>query len=239
VPSEHSSTKGVLDVLPPRVLIADDEAALRNLIRNILTDYGCATVEAVDGADAIERLKTEHVDAILLDLRMPNVDGWGVLEFVRGLEAPPRVVIVSGLDEVIPPGHLNQYVSGVITKPFAIAQLLKTLELAWSRPAVVPQAGSRNAPRRTFVAETTLLSETGQPLAIGQLQEVSEGGFRVELSLRLQAGDPVRITFKVPGRAEPVEFRGRVKWHQGAALGAEIEHISEADTELLRRLLSA
>ena len=220
------------------VLIAEDEPPLRQLSRDILTDHGYATVEVADGVEAIAQLKTVEVGAVLLDLKMPNVDGWGVLEFVRTMESPPPVILVTGLSEVIPPGHLNQYVAGIVTKPFAITQLLKTLELAFSRSSRVPPSGSRKAARRTFVVETTLLSETGQPMAIGQLQEISDGGFRVELALRLEPNDPVRLSFHVPGRPQPVELRGRVRWYAGGALGAELAEVSDVDAALLAELVA-
>jgi CheY-like chemotaxis protein len=224
-------------MVPPKILVADDEPSLRRLCNDILTDHGYTVVEAADGVEAIATLKSQHLDAILLDINMPRVDGWGVLEFVRTMDVPPAVVLVTGMDEIVPPGHLNQYVSGVVSKPFAITQLLKTLELARSRPALIPALGPRGSVRRTFVVETTLLSEAGHPLAIGQLQEISAGGFRVEFSLRLQEGDPVRLVFQLPGRLQPVELRGRVRWHQGDAVGAEIEQVSDGDAAVLRDLI--
>jgi hypothetical protein len=159
-----------------------------------------------------------------------------VLDYVRTMPDPPPVILVTGVAEIVPPGPLNRYVAGIVTKPFAVSQLLKTIELAVSRLSEARVPEERKAPRRTFVVQTTLLSEAGQPLAIAQLEELSPNGFRLELEVRVQEGDPIRVAFRVPGREQPVELRGRVKWRDADALGAVIEDVSDIDAALLREL---
>jgi len=219
------------------LLIAEDEASIRRLTTDICTSAGHRVTQAADGAQAIERLKAARPDAVLLDIKMPNVDGWGVLDYVRTMADPPPVILVTGVTEVVPPGQLNAYVAGIVTKPFAVTQLLKTIELALSRPLGSRTPEARREPRRTFVVQTTLLSEAGQPLAIGHIEELSPRGFRLDLSIVVREGDAIRVAFQVPGREQSVELKGRVKWRDAGMLGAEIEDVSETDAALLRELL--
>ncbi len=219
-----------------RVLVVEDDAMMRQLEQSILEQAGYAVDQAEDGDVAIEWLRKNRPDLVLLDVLMPRVDGWGVLEHVRTMAAPPPVVLVSGLHEILPPGHLNPFVTGYVCKPFDIGQLIKTCAGAIVAEPVIPAGGSRREPRKTFLVETTLLSETGIPLAQGQLVQLSPGGFRVEVGVAIEPGDAVRIAFRLPGRDEPLRLTGRVRWRTEFTLGAEIDDVPSADVSLLKQL---
>ena len=78
------------------VLIVDDDAALRESIAETLTDLGHAPIEAVDGRAALARLRQPGIDAVLLDLRMPGLDGMEVLRRLRAQpESPPIAVLTA------------------------------------------------------------------------------------------------------------------------------------------------
>jgi len=218
-----------------QILVVEDEPMMRQLEQSILEQAGYHVEQAEDGDVAVERLKTLQPDLILLDVLMPRLDGWGVLEHVRQMKNPPPVVLVSGMHEILPPGHLNPYVTGYVCKPFDIGQLLKTCAGALAA-SMVEAGGSRKEARRTFLVETTLLSESGIPLAQGQLVQLSRGGFRVELGVALEPGDAVRIAFRLPGREEPLRVTGRVRWRTEFTLGAEIDDVPVKDEALLRQL---
>ena len=76
---------------PRRVLIADDNPAMRQSLREILSYEGYEAVEAVDGGDALELLTKGLIDILLLDLAMPKLSG---IELLQQLEVPPPVVII-------------------------------------------------------------------------------------------------------------------------------------------------
>jgi len=120
-----------------------------------------------------------------------------------------------------------------------VTQLVRTCEVALSAPRIIPAERSRKEPRRTFLVETTLVSETGLPLATAQLLQVSRGGFRVEIAIPLQTGDAVRVSFRIPGRSEPLTLRGRVRWRQDFTLGAQIDNLSSEEETLLRSLVES
>ena len=66
--------------MPTRVLVVDDEAAIRLLCRVNLEAEGVEVIEAADGASGLERARCERPDVVLLDVMMPGLDGWRVAE---------------------------------------------------------------------------------------------------------------------------------------------------------------
>lgn len=64
----------------PRVLVIDDDFSIRRLLNFVLEDEGYIVDSAVEGEAALERIRQQHPDLILLDMKMPGMDGW---EFVR------------------------------------------------------------------------------------------------------------------------------------------------------------
>lgn len=78
-----------------RVLIVDDEPDILLMMRVNLEAQGYETAMAADGETALQRVGEEHFDLMLLDVMMPVMDGWGVLDNLPHFENPPRVVVVS------------------------------------------------------------------------------------------------------------------------------------------------
>lgn len=66
-----------------RVLIAEDRAGSRELIRTVLEDHGCEVIEAADGGEAVAQAERYVPDLVVLDLGMPVLDGYGVLAHLR------------------------------------------------------------------------------------------------------------------------------------------------------------
>jgi CheY-like chemotaxis protein len=107
------------------VLVVDDDAPIRLFESAVLKDAGYAVSQARDGAAAIEQISKAPPDLVVLDIRMPGIDGWGVLEHIAQMPAPPRVVIVSGVSDLEAPQHLATHVDNTLAKPFAAPDLLK------------------------------------------------------------------------------------------------------------------
>ena len=78
-----------------RVLVVDDEDAIRNLVCQILQMEGFEVDSAVDGEKCLDKVCAFHPDVMVLDLMMPVLDGWGVLERLRGVKPHPAVVVLS------------------------------------------------------------------------------------------------------------------------------------------------
>jgi twitching motility two-component system response regulator PilG len=114
-----------------KILVVDDSATVRKLISGKLEKSGHEVVCAVDGIDALEKIKEFVPDLILLDIMMPQLDGYQVCKLIRGNAATKDVpiVMISGKD-----GFFDKVrgrmagTTGYITKPFGPETLMKTVE---------------------------------------------------------------------------------------------------------------
>jgi DNA-binding NtrC family response regulator len=78
-----------------RILIVDDDAGLRASLNEALADFGHSAEDAPDGAAGLARIRQGGIDAVLLDLRMPGMDGLAVLRALAGTKAPPIAVLTA------------------------------------------------------------------------------------------------------------------------------------------------
>jgi DNA-binding NtrC family response regulator len=83
--------------MPPSILIVDDDIAIREALSEALTDLGHTPWAVADGAAALSWLAQHRADAVLLDLRMPGLDGMEVLRRIRGQIDPPPVAVLTAL----------------------------------------------------------------------------------------------------------------------------------------------
>ncbi|MGI4950889.1 MAG: sigma-54-dependent transcriptional regulator [Janthinobacterium lividum] len=79
------------------ILIVDDDRALRRAVVTAVADLGHSPVEAADGLAALAWLAAHSADAVLLDLRMPGLDGMDVLRRIRAMPAPPPVAVITAV----------------------------------------------------------------------------------------------------------------------------------------------
>jgi CheY-like chemotaxis protein len=79
-----------------RILVIDDDAFYRRLIRHILEDKGHQVIEAQDGAEGLEMYKMYKPALVLTDMRMPGMDGAEVIRSIREMERQARIIAVSG-----------------------------------------------------------------------------------------------------------------------------------------------
>ena len=114
--------------VPKNVLIVDDDAPTRLLEVVVLRGAGYVVSQARTGEAAIEELEKKTPDLVLLDLKLPGIDGWGVLEHIVGMAPTPLVIVVTGAHGVRAPDHLKAYVECVLAKPFEPRDLLATCE---------------------------------------------------------------------------------------------------------------
>jgi len=84
----------------PRVLIVDDDASVRDAIRMILEYDGYETASARDAASGLAELEARRPDVVLLDIKMPGIDGMEALDRIQQMEAPPPVLMISGHGDI-------------------------------------------------------------------------------------------------------------------------------------------
>jgi len=111
---------------PKRILVVDDERDLRTFVAGIFGDLGYVVECAEDGAEALAKMESTPPDLVVLDLMMPILDGWGVLDRLRAMTRHPPVVILSAYADC--PRAISAGAAGCISKPFRLKDLVGTCE---------------------------------------------------------------------------------------------------------------
>ena len=124
-----------------RILVVEDEQAMREIIRDYLAAHGMECDLARDGQEALELLEEQDYDAVVLDVLMPRLDGFGVCRAVRRRSAVPILFLTAlGSEEDM----LRGYALGAddyVTKPFSLAVLLAKLQALIRRSRGERKAG--------------------------------------------------------------------------------------------------
>ena len=111
------------------ILVVEDEPQLQAFMRWQLEAAGFATSAAADGYEALEIIEAGKPDLVLLDLMMPYMDGWAVLEELRQWSAMPPVIVTSALGlNAQRQRALGSGASGYLVKPFLPEQLVGEIE---------------------------------------------------------------------------------------------------------------
>ena len=138
----------------PRILIADDEAPARQRLRDLLDEcretFPLAIVdEARTGREALEVVTREKVDVVLLDIRMPDMDGMEAARHLAGMEQPPSIIFTTAFDSyAIKAFEVNAI--DYLLKPIRRERLLTALGKTRASPPVSREAldAAANLPRR-------------------------------------------------------------------------------------------
>ena len=110
------------------VLVVDDELSIRVLVRMILEDEGYEVLEAETGRQGLELVEQASPDLVLLDIRLPDMDGWEVLRSLHERPSGPRVVIMSAhSSEPTLERAQREGITGYVIKPFKHSELLEVV----------------------------------------------------------------------------------------------------------------
>ncbi len=133
---------------PTRALLVEDDLNIVDLIRSNLAVRGFDTVLSTDGTDAIRLLETENPDIVLLDLMLPEADGFDLCRQIRERSNAAVIVVSARGGERDKITALNMGADDYMTKPFSVEELLAriTATLRRTRPAVI-DAGAGDASR--------------------------------------------------------------------------------------------
>lgn len=108
-------------MMPKTIMMVDDSPSMRMLLRAALTDLGYAVSEAEDGIAALEKFEYENPDLLITDINMPRMDGFGLIEAVRGkpaLGSLPILVLTTESSDEKKQRARQAGATGWIVKPF-------------------------------------------------------------------------------------------------------------------------
>jgi DNA-binding response OmpR family regulator len=119
------------------ILIADDDTDVRRLIVTLLERAGFRAIEAADGREALRLLYAQRPAAVVLDVTMPALDGWQVLERIRDVSDVPVLMLTAQGEELHRVRGLRAGADDYVAKPFGRQELLARIE------ALLRRAGER------------------------------------------------------------------------------------------------
>ena len=111
-----------------RVLVVDDEKAIRNFLKTSLSSYGYSVFEAATGKEALNQSVDVHPDVVILDLGLPDLDGADVIIRIRERTKTPIIILSVRDDPSEKIAALDAGADDYLTKPFSIGELLARLK---------------------------------------------------------------------------------------------------------------
>jgi DNA-binding NtrC family response regulator len=145
------------------VLVADDESDFRMILQSFLESEGHTVTTAEDGADAINKLNEKPFDLVLLDIRMPRVDGIEVLQFIKQQYVDTQVIILTAVNDVrIAVECMRLGAFHFLTKPYTVDELQSLVNRALEK---------RSLTIELKVMKSTISRLAGSSTLIGQSKE--------------------------------------------------------------------
>ncbi len=194
-----------------RVMIVEDEEAVREVFRDFLAGLGHEPIAVATAEDALEKLVGEQPDAILLDIRLPGMSGLDFLELPAVQESGVPIVAVSGVaTEAQARECLKRGALDFIHKPVSLDRLSAVLAyvepFARARQQEQHERGPdrRPEPRATVELPVRLVTEKGVPWE-STCTELSATGMKVVTRARLRPGHAVKVAFTPAGGGEPLD----------------------------------
>jgi two-component system, OmpR family, response regulator len=166
-----------------RLLVVDDEATILELLAGSLRFAGFEVVTAASGAEAVRAAATTRPDLILLDVMMPDGDGFEVVRHMRSIDADVPVIFLTAREEVRM--RINGFALGAddyITKPFSLDEVLARIR------AVLKRTGQNTPPSRLRVADLELDEDLHEVRRGGTLVPLTPTEYRLLRFLMVNAG---------------------------------------------------
>jgi two-component system KDP operon response regulator KdpE len=151
------------------VLVVDDEQRMINFMRMNLELEGCRVITAINGREALDRVREEMPDVVLLDIMMPGMDGFETLRRLRQFSQVPVLILTARADEEDRIKGLELGADDYISKPFSHRELISRIRAVLRRHYTLPPA-----PQTTVVVDDRLTIDFAR-------REVLVNGERVNL----------------------------------------------------------
>ncbi len=146
-----------------RVLIADDDGVTLMVLRKTLTEMGHQVVaEAADGQQAVALVKQHAPDMVILDIRMPQMDGLATCRAIQAINATPVIILSAHSEAGLGSEAASAGADAYLVKPFTAAQLGPAIELALANKQKISQMNEQLETRKLVErAKGILMRETG------------------------------------------------------------------------------
>jgi two-component system KDP operon response regulator KdpE len=201
------------------ILVVDDEPQLRRAMKATLTDLGYSVIEAKTGEEALEMLRGESPDLILLDLNMPGIGGLETCRAIRETSDVPIIVLSVRNTERDKVQVLDAGADDYVTKPFGIQELLARIRVAMRR---MPSSG-----------------ESPERVAVSPELEIDFGGRRVILqgrAVRLTPKEFDLLRFLVEHADKAIPHRKLLQIVWGPDYGDEVEYLRVVVNQLRKKI---
>ena len=130
------------------ILVVEDDQAIRRLVTMVLKREGYQVEVAVDGVEAVLKLGVCEFDVIVLDLMMPNLDGFTFLETlsVHDPERLKKIIVTSAASPAVILARMKGIAFDLLPKPFDIAELLERVRICIANQKAEADAGTTTPP---------------------------------------------------------------------------------------------
>ena len=147
--------------VPTSILAVDDEAPLLQAVKGVLEQEGYLVQTAQDGVTAINCIQSSPFDVVLLDVKMPRVDGIEVLRFIKEHYLDTQVIMLTGVSDVRTAVECMQVGAfHYITKPYSIEELLTIVERALERKKLVQQNKAMKSELERHTLSSQIVSQS-------------------------------------------------------------------------------
>jgi two-component system, chemotaxis family, chemotaxis protein CheY len=176
------------------ILIVDDSPSVRGVLEAALTDAGATTWLSEDGEAAVALLETRVPELILLDLVMPRLNGWGVIERLRQTPRLARIPVIletSAEDYSAFDRARRDGVAAFISKPFRLNEVIETCRRVFD--GARPLQGRKAAGEGDAAYPVEVRGADGRLLVNGDLVDVDANGAQVEVATPIPLGSLVSL----------------------------------------------
>jgi response regulator NasT len=167
-----------------RILIADDEAVIRMGLKSLVTSLGYQVIDtAANGPDALEKTKRLKPDLLLLDIKMPGLDGMVVAETLAAEQPLPIVMLTAFSEKSLIERAANAAVMGYLVKPIHESKLRPMIEIAMTRFETM-RIAAQEAYKLRHQLETRELIDSAKKILIATGLSEAEAYNRLQMTAR-------------------------------------------------------
>jgi two-component system KDP operon response regulator KdpE len=201
------------------ILVVDDEPQLRRAVKATLTDLGYSVIDAKTGEEALEMLRHETPDLVLLDLNMPGIGGLETCRAIRETSDVPIIVLSVRNTERDKVQVLDAGADDYVTKPFGIQELLARIRAAMRR---VPASNDTNV--RVVVSDELEIDFATRRITLnGHVERLTPKEFDL-------------LKFLVDHANKPIAHRKLLQTVWGPDYGDEVEYLRVVVNQLRKKV---